>query len=169
MLVVASKAGWLMWGQRRRSCLPLCEAACGGIMVLLKSMTDSKFNFCHCYWERSLLTEYKRNVDFRESPFGTTLNQPKQAEIFVFLHFKTLIIQPQLTKILSENKARLLIKYYSGEIEKVDHVLKLVTWALGSDWIGCSLFVLFTKSRNGSVEVVGWDINSIPREPFILL
>lgn len=65
-----------------------------------------------------------------------------------------MIIQPHLTKILSKNKARLPIKYYSGKMEKVDHVLKLVAWVLDSDWIGCSLFISFLQKVE--MEVLRW-------------
>lgn len=39
-------------------------------------------------------------------------------------------------------------------MEKVDHVLNLVTWALGSDWTGCSLFISF--SQKVEIEVLRW-------------
>lgn len=39
-------------------------------------------------------------------------------------------------------------------MEKMGHVLKLVTWALGSDWTGCSLFISF--SQKVEIEVLKW-------------
>lgn len=59
----------------------LCEAICGGKMLIVKSMTYSKFSLLLPLLLREVffLMECKRNVDCEESlcTFGTTLNQPK--------------------------------------------------------------------------------------------